>query len=127
VATRTAIGTLRIAGWLVFGECAVLATILIYLVYADATRDNASTRSAVLVTVYAAIFVLALGLIARGLRNRRPWSRGPAIALHLMFVPLGWYMIVGGLVAVGIVMILLGIGGFVLLLLPSTRAELEVR
>jgi hypothetical protein len=127
VVATTAQGTLKWASRLVFAECVALAAVLAYLVYADASQDKTTTKAALLVTLYAAIFVLFLGLIARGLHNRRPWARGPAIALHLMLAPLGWYMVVGGLTVAGILMIVIGIGGFILLLLPATRAELDIK
>lgn len=126
-APQVARGTLLLASWMVLAECAALAAVLAYLVYASITDSRANVKQGVLVTVYAALFVAALALIAWGLRHRKVWSRGPAVALHLLLVPLGWYMIAGGAPAPGVASILLGAGGSVLLLLPGTAAQLPSR
>lgn len=124
---RLATGTLLISSWLVLAECVALAGILVYLIYASITDTDANLKQAILVTLYAALFVGAFGLIGWGLRHRKSWSRGPAIALHLLLVPLGWYMIAGHAAGLGAIALALGIGGSILLLLPRTGAQLPPR
>jgi hypothetical protein len=118
---------LRWAIRLIFFEAASLAVVLGLLVYADATSEKASAKSAALVTAYAAIFVAMFVLIGRGLMRRRSWARGPAVALHVLMLPLGYYMISGGALWLGIPAIAIGIAGLVMLLAPSTREALGIR
>jgi hypothetical protein len=120
-------GTLRGAVGLVLAEAAAVAVIVGYLVYKDVTAENVIWRDALIVTSFAAIIAILLGLLGWALTRRRAWARGPAVVLELMLLAIGGFMVSGGLAWLGIPVFLLGLLGAGLLVAPATREALGVK
>jgi hypothetical protein len=122
-----ALTSLRLAVWLLLGQAVAVGALVIFLVYEELTAAGGNPRGAVLVTVYAAIMAAVLGLLAWSLHRRQRWARGPAIVLELLLLPIGYYMIVGGVPWLGLPTIALGLVGAGALLAPATREELGIQ
>ncbi|NJC70918.1 hypothetical protein HC031_14510 [Planosporangium thailandense] len=120
-------GTLRVAVGLLLAETVVVAVIVAYLVYADLTVRDVVLQDALIVTGFAALIAVLLGVLARALIRRRAWARGPAVVLELMLLPIGWFMISAGVVWLGVPVFALGLLGAGLLVTPATREALGVR
>jgi hypothetical protein len=118
--------TLRWAIWLLLGEAVALGLLTVYLLYEDLTATANDLTSALLITAFAAFGTVVLVLLARALANRRPGARAPAIVLQLMLLPVGYYMIGGGLAWLGVPLMALGIVVCVLLVSPPTTRALGV-
>jgi hypothetical protein len=116
--------TLRWAIWLLLAEAAALGALTVYLIYEDLTATVNDLTSALLITLFAAVGAAILVLIARALANKRAGARAPAIVLQLMLLPIGYYMIGGGLVWLGIPLMALGLLVCGLLLSPPTTKSL---
>jgi hypothetical protein len=86
--------------------------------------DNA-VLAGLTVLVFAAIPLSA----AYGLRQARRWSRGPALIMQLLALPVAWTMLhsSGGVVAGGVVLGLLALAGLALLAHPATTDALGIR
>jgi hypothetical protein len=95
--------------------------------YDGLTQRAASTGSAVSVVVVPALLAVVLGLLGVQLARCRAWARGPAVALELLLVPLGYYMVVGGAAWLGVPAIAAGLACTLLLLAPATRTALGIR
>ncbi|MFC4032505.1 hypothetical protein ACFO3J_13555 [Streptomyces polygonati] len=80
--------------------------------------------------VLAGLVVLLLAAVplgaAYGLRRARRWSRGPALIMQLLSLPVAWTMLHsdGPVVAGGAVLGVLALAGLVLLVSPSTTEAL---
>ncbi|MEU4568076.1 hypothetical protein [Micromonospora sp. NPDC023956] len=112
--------TLSWAVRLLRGEAVALGLVAVWLVYENLTAEAADLTLAVLVTVFAAGGALALWALGTALTRRRVGARAPAIVLQLMLLPIGWYMIQGGLGWLGVPLMALGVGVCALLLAPAT-------
>ncbi|MCL2550762.1 MAG: hypothetical protein FWE15_01405 [Actinomycetia bacterium] len=83
--------------------------------------------------VLAGLLVLVLAALplgaAYGLRRARRWSRGPALIMQLLALPVSWTMLKsdGGVIAGGAVLGVLAIAGLVLLVHPATTDALGIR
>jgi hypothetical protein len=119
--------TLRWAIGLLFAEAVVVALIVVFLIYEDVTGTVVSWRDAMIVTGFAAMMAALLGLCGLALARRRAWARGPAVVLELMLLPVGWFMVAGGLVWLGVPVFLLGLFGVGLLIAPATREALGMK
>lgn len=119
--------SLRWAVRLLLAQAVALAGLVVFLIYQDVAAPASSARNAGLVTVYAALMAAILGLLALALRRRSGWARGPAIVLQLLLLPLGYTMVNGGLPALGVPVMLVGLCGAGALLAPATRAALNLR
>ncbi|MFD0748315.1 hypothetical protein ACFQ1L_45995 [Phytohabitans flavus] len=117
-------GTLRWAVWLLIGEAAAVALVAAYLVYEDLTGTANSLSVALMVTVFAVAGAVLLFVVARALGNRRSAARGPAIVLQLMLLPIGYYMIQGGLPWAGVPIIAIAVAVAGLLVTPSSTKAL---
>lgn len=117
-------GPLRWAVWLLVGEALGVALIAAFLVYEDLTATATNLLVAVFVTGFAALVAIAFFALARALARRRPGARGPAIVLQLMLLPIGFFMVQGGLGWVGIPLIALGLLVCTLLVSPPTTKAL---
>jgi hypothetical protein len=117
---------LRAAIGLLLAQAAVVALLVAFLVYKDLTARVVVWRDAMIVTGFAALIVVVLGVLGWALIRRRAWARGPAVVLELMLLPIGWFMISGGLVWLGVPVFALGLLGAGLLVTPATREALGV-
>ncbi|WP_091552323.1 hypothetical protein [Micromonospora pattaloongensis] len=100
---------LRWAVWLLTAEAAALGVVAAFLVYEDIVGRAHDLVSALFVTGFAVGGVVVLALLARALGQRRPGARAPAIVLQLMLLPIGYYMILGGLAWLGAPLMVLGL------------------
>lgn len=117
--------TLRWAVWLLRGEAVAVGLIALWLVWADLTADTTvGLTSALLVTAFAVAGAVALWALGGALYRRRAGARAPAIVLQLMLLPIGWYMIQGGMGWLGVPLMALGVGVSVLLVAPASNRAL---
>ncbi|MDG4762221.1 hypothetical protein [Micromonospora sp. WMMD710] len=115
--------TLRWAVRLLWAEAAVVGLLAVWLIWADLTSTTTDLMSALLVTVFAAGAAVVLWALGRALLRRRAGARAPAIVLQLMLLPIGWFMIQGGLGWLGVPLMALGLlVGWLLVSPPTTRA-----
>jgi hypothetical protein len=116
--------TLRWAVRLLRGEAVALGLVAAWLVWADLTATTTDLPSALLVTAFALAGVAALWALGTALARRRSGARAPAIVLQLMLLPIGWYMIQGGMGWLGVPLMALGLGVCALLVSPPTTRAL---
>lgn len=115
-------GSLRWAVWLLRAEGIALGLLTLFLVYAT-LRETASLVGGLFVTVFALAGAATLWALAVALSRRRAVARAAAVVLQFMLVPIGYYMIQGGLAWLGVPLIVLGLGVCGLLLSgPTNRA-----
>ncbi|NED49532.1 hypothetical protein [Micromonospora sp. WMMD1219] len=116
-------GTLRAAVLLLRAQAVALGLIAVWLIWSDLTADATDLTSALLVTVFAVGGAVALWALGGALSRRRAGARAPAIVLQLMLLPVGWFMIEGGMGWLGVPLMVLGIGMVALLVSgPTNRA-----
>ncbi|NJP47854.1 hypothetical protein HCN08_31285 [Streptomyces sp. PRB2-1] len=83
--------------------------------------------------VLAGLTVLVLAALplaaAYGLRKALRWSRGPALVMQILALPVAWTMLhsSGAVVAAGAALGLLAVAAIVLLVHPSTTDALGIR
>ncbi|MEO3778090.1 hypothetical protein ABGB16_14840 [Micromonospora sp. B11E3] len=116
--------TLAWAVRLLRAEAVALGLVAVWLVWADLTADTTDLPSALLVTAFAGGGAAALWALGGALGRRRAGARAPAIVLQLMLLPVGWYMIQGGLGWLGVPLMALGVGVSALLVSPQTTRAL---
>ncbi|MFI7434725.1 hypothetical protein [Micromonospora haikouensis] len=116
--------TLRWAVRLLRAEAVALGLVAAWLVWADLTATTTDLPSALLVTAFALGGAAALWALGGALGRRRAGARAPAIVLQLMLLPVGWYMIQGGLGWLGVPLMALGLGVSALLVSPPTTRAL---
>jgi len=122
------VSVLRWAIGLLAVEAAGVAAVAGFLIYEDATSAPTAFRGGGLaMTVLAAGFAALFAVLVRALLRRRSWARGPAIFLQLMLLPIGYYMVRGGLGWLGVPVLVLGLCGAGLLVTPAAREALGVR
>ncbi|MBM0276903.1 hypothetical protein [Micromonospora tarensis] len=115
--------TLRWAVRLLWAEAAAVGLVAGWLVWADLTATSTDRLSALLVTVFAIGAAVVLWALGRGLLRRQAGARAPAIVLQLMLLPIGWFMIQGGLGWLGVPLMVLGLSvAWLLISPPTTRA-----
>ena len=117
-------GPLRWAVWLLRGEGVGMGLLTVFLVYEDLTADANDLVSALFVTAFAAGGAVVLWALAGALGRRRAGARAPSIVLQLMLLPVGYYMIQGGLGWLGVPLIALGVLVCGLLVSPPTNRAL---
>ncbi|MFR9780024.1 hypothetical protein ACL02O_28710 [Micromonospora sp. MS34] len=115
--------TLLWAVRLLRAEAVALGLVAVWLIWSDLTATTHDLASALLVTAFAVAGAVALWALGGALARRRAGGRAPAIVLQLMLLPVGWYMIQGGLGWLGLPLMALGLGviGF-LVSAPTNRA-----
>ncbi|WP_328343313.1 hypothetical protein [Micromonospora sp. NBC_00421] len=116
--------TLRWAVRLLRAEAVALALISGWLVWADLTATRTDLVSALFVTGFAVAGAVALWALGGALARRRAGARAPAMVLELMLLPVGWFMIGGGLGWLGVPLMALGLGVCALLVSPPTTKAL---
>ncbi|MEU4379419.1 hypothetical protein AB0J85_22620 [Micromonospora echinofusca] len=115
--------TLRWAVRLLRAEAVAVGLVAAWLLWADLTATTTDLTSALLVTAFAIGAAAALWALGGALTRRRAGARAPAIVLQLMLLPIGWFMIQGGMGWLGVPLIALGLGVTALLVsTPTTRA-----
>ncbi|MEU6075530.1 hypothetical protein [Micromonospora sp. NPDC047074] len=115
--------TLRWATRLLRAEAVAVGLVAAWLVWADLTATTTDLTSALLVTAFAIGAAAVLWALGGALARRRAGARAPAIVLQLMLLPIGWFMVQGGMGWLGVPVMALGLGVAVLLLsAPTTRA-----
>jgi hypothetical protein len=117
---------LRWAARLLRGEAVALGLVAAYLLWQDLTGTATDLLSAVLVTGFAVGGAAVLWLLGAALARRRPAARAPAIVLQLMLLPIGYYMVQGGLGWLGVPLVALGLGVVGLLVSTPTNRALGV-
>ncbi|WP_369799886.1 hypothetical protein [Micromonospora sp. HK10] len=117
---------LRWAVLLLRAEAVALGLVAVWLIWSDLTARTTHLTSALLVTAFAAGGAAALWALGGGLLRRRAGARAPAIVLQLMLLPIGWYMIQGGLGWLGLPLMALGLGVTGLLVSAPTNRALGV-
>lgn len=118
---------LRLAVALLFLEALGIGAVAVLFAYYGLTQKAASVGGAVSVVVFPAALAALLGLLGVMLARTRAWARGPSIALELLLVPIGYYMIVGGTAWLGVPTIVVALACTGLLLAPATRTALDIR
>ncbi|GIJ78235.1 hypothetical protein SAMN05443287_103219 [Micromonospora phaseoli] len=116
--------TLRWAVRLLWGQAVAVGLVAAWLVFADLTAEATDLTSALMVTAFAIGVAVALWALGNALSRRRAGARAPAIVLQLMLLPIGWFMIQGGLGWLGVPLIALGVGVTWLLVSPPTTRAL---
>jgi hypothetical protein len=119
-------GPLTWAVRLLYAEAVAVGLVALYLVYEDITRSASDLRAAILVTLYAVALAGALGGLSYALSRRRPWARGPVVALQLLLLPIGYYVATGGRPWLGVPIVLVGLVVVGLLVAPSSTKALGV-
>jgi hypothetical protein len=76
--------------------------------------------SGIAITAIGIVTAVALGLVARGLRAGRRWSRTPALLTQLFTGIVGIYLIQGGRYVWGIPALVLAIAGIGMLMAPGS-------
>ncbi|WP_406601227.1 hypothetical protein [Micromonospora yasonensis] len=115
--------TLHWAVRLLRAEAVALGLVAVWLIWSDLTAPTHDLVSALLVTAFALAGAAALWALGGALARRRSGGRAPAIVLQLMLLPVGWYMIQGGLGWLGLPLMALGLGVTALLVsTPTNRA-----
>ncbi|MEV2238588.1 hypothetical protein [Micromonospora sp. NPDC049891] len=116
--------TLRWAVRLLRGQAVAVGLVAAWLIFADLTATTTDLTSALLVTAFAIGVAVVLWVLGGALLRRRSGARAPAIVLQLMLLPIGWFMIQGGLGWLGVPLIALGVGVTWLLVSPPTTRAL---
>ncbi|WP_231929776.1 hypothetical protein [Micromonospora inositola] len=116
--------TLRWAVRLLRAEAVALGLVAVWLIWSDLTAATSDLTSALLVTAFAVAGAAALWALGGALARRKSGARAPAIVLQLMLLPIGWYMIQGGLGWLGLPLMALGLGVTGLLVSPPTNRAL---
>ncbi|MGW5671095.1 hypothetical protein [Micromonospora sp. NPDC003776] len=119
--------TLYWAVRLLRAEAVALGLVAVWLIWSDLTASTQDLTSALLVTVFAVAGAAALWALGGALARRRAGGRAPAIVLELMLLPIGWYMIEGGLGWLGLPLMVLGLGVVGLLVSAPTNRALGFR
>lgn len=116
--------TLRWAVRLLRAEAVALGLVAVWLIWSDLTATTTVLTSALLVTAFAVAGAAALWALGGALARRKSGARAPAIVLQLMLLPIGWYMIQGGMGWLGVPLMALGLGVTGLLVSPPTNRAL---
>jgi len=119
--------TLRAAVGLLVIEALGVAVLAVVEVGLLATRDAAEPLAGALLAGMLAAVAAVLARLAALLAARRVAGRNPAVALHLLALPLGWYAAQGERPALGLALLALCALGLALLLAPPTTAALGLR
>ncbi|MEU5638244.1 hypothetical protein [Streptomyces milbemycinicus] len=116
------------AAMLAAAEAVVLVGLGVYVLIMGLTGDPDSPQQAEMLGVT----VLALAALplaaARGLWQRRRWSRGPAMITQLMALPVAWTLVQngGGLIAVGVATAVAAFVVLALLINPTATEALGI-
>jgi hypothetical protein len=112
---------------LLYLEGVGVGAVAAFLIYEDITEPADNMRAAISITVYAVAMAIALGGLAYALSRRRPWARGPSVALQLILLGVAYYVTTGGSPWFGVPIGLLGLAIAGLLITPSSTKALGMR
>ena len=108
---------------LLYLECAGLAALTAYLVVLAFTGDDVHVGMALALIAFAALGVVAVYFLARGLSRRARGTRGPAIVVQLFAIATGGFLVQVDPLWLGLVLMALGaLTGLLIVLPPSNRA-----
>jgi peptidoglycan/LPS O-acetylase OafA/YrhL len=82
------------------------------------------TNSGIAITIIGVCVAITLGLVARGLRSSKRWSRTPAVLTQLFVAIVAIYLLQSHRYDWGVPAILLAAGGFAMLLAPASLRAL---
>lgn len=119
--------TVEWATRLLFLEAAAVTAAALFLVYEDLTTTGYNPKLAIFITAYTSAYAVAFIVAAVALARRSRWSRGPALVLNLFLLPIGFFMVLGGLWWLGVILIAYGAVVAVLLSTRSTADTLGIK
>jgi hypothetical protein len=103
----------KAAIWLLRGEALILVGLVIYLLLAS-VFSTATWPSALIGEIaFGLIGATGLFFASQGFARKRSYGRAPAVLANAIAVGVSYYMISGGLLAVGIPLALLGATTFI--------------
>jgi hypothetical protein len=121
--TADAPATLRAAVALLYAEAAGLAVLAAVELYDTLTQRATSHGFAVFLGVVLVLLTGLVGFLAYRLSIRRAGARNPAVALHVLALPIGYYLFEAGQYGFGVLAFAICAAGIGLLLAsPTTRA-----
>ena len=98
----------KAAIWLLRFESLILVGLAIYLLLASVFSTATWPSALIGEIVFALLGATGLFFASMGFANRRSYGRAPAVLANAIAVGVSYYMITGGLLAVGISLALLG-------------------
>lgn len=113
--------TVRAAVALLTVQAVAAAAITIFLVYEDFSETGANQRLAWAVTAFALLIGALLGVLARSVAQHRRWARDIAVALDLTFLAPAYYMLVGGMAWLGVLVGAICLATIAMLVAPPTN------
>jgi hypothetical protein len=116
--------TLRAAVTLLWVETAGMAVLAAVEIFDVLTKPARYVQWAIALGVMLVLLTGLFGFLAYRLAHRRGGGRNTAVVLNLLALPVGWYMIQGGLAASGVLLWALCAAAIVLLLAPPTTRVL---
>jgi hypothetical protein len=119
--------TLRAAVALLAAEALGLAVLTAIELYDLATVPARYPQWAVALGVLLALLTVLVAFLAYRLAHRRGGGRNTAVALHVLALPVGYYLIQAGEVAYGLLAFAVCAAGAGLLLAPPTTRALGLR
>jgi hypothetical protein len=124
--TADAPTTLRAAVALLYAEAAGLAVLTVVEVYDTLTREATSHDFAVFLAVVLVLLTGLVAFLAYRLSLRRGGARNPAVALHVLALPVGYYLFDAGRHGFGVLAFAICVAGAGLLLAPPTTRALDL-
>ena len=103
----------KAAVWLLRLEALILVGLVLYLLLASVFSTATWPSALVGEIVFALLGATGLFFASMGFAKRRSYGRAPAVLANAIAVGVSYYMISGGLLAVGILLALLGSVTFV--------------
>ena len=116
--------TLTWAVRLILAEAAAVGVLTALSIWAAVTTSSVTVESAIATSGFIALCAVVLAALGIALGRKKALARGPSIVLQMLLIPLGYYMIAGGLPWLGVPVIVIGLLGSGLLLAPATRTAL---
>jgi len=113
--------TIRAAVALLSVQAVAISAITVYLVYADLSTDSTNQNLAWSVTGFAVLIAVLLAVLARGVARHRRWARDVSVALDLTFLAPAYYMLVGEMAWLGILVGALALATIAMLVAPPTN------
>ncbi len=101
------------AVWLLRVESLILVGIVLYLLLASVFSTATWPSALIGEIVFALIGATGLFFASKGFAHKRSYGRAPAVLANAIAVGISYYMISGGLFAVGIPLALLGATTFI--------------